>query len=170
MTGDKPDPRLRTPMQWAAKPGVGFTSGTPWESPQPDSLTVNVAVQDADPGSLLNLYRRLIHLRKSNGALATGELVPLEASDPHLAAYLRRTGDRAVLVVANVGGEAVSAASVSSGAGALAQGDYEVSDLLGGGSFAALHVGQEGRIAGYVPLTAALGPHETLVLDLARRN
>src|SRR5207302_6232180 len=37
MTGDKPDPRLRTPMQWAPRPGVGFTSGTPWESPQPDS-------------------------------------------------------------------------------------------------------------------------------------
>src|SRR5205807_1158963 len=27
MTGDKPDPRLRTPMQWSAGPGSGFTSG-----------------------------------------------------------------------------------------------------------------------------------------------
>src|SRR5207237_4521232 len=43
MTGDKPDPRLRTPMQWAPRPGVGFTSGTPWESPQPDSFVTNVA-------------------------------------------------------------------------------------------------------------------------------
>ena len=24
MTGDKPDPRLRTPMQWAPRPGVGL--------------------------------------------------------------------------------------------------------------------------------------------------
>jgi glycosidase len=43
MTGDKPDPRLRTPMQWSSEPGLGFTSGVPWEGAQPDSLTTTVA-------------------------------------------------------------------------------------------------------------------------------
>jgi glycosidase len=170
MTGDKPDPRLRTPMQWAGSTGVGFTTGTPWESPQPDSLTVNVAAQDGDPGSLLTLYRRLIHLRVSNDALATGELVPLQTSDPHVAAYLRRAGDRAVLVVANVGSLAASALSISSGAGALAEGEYEVSELMGERSFVLLRADREGRIAGYAPLTTALAPHATLVLDLVRRK
>src|SRR2546426_7554959 len=33
MTGDKPDPRLRTPMQWNPFSGVGFTTGKAWESP-----------------------------------------------------------------------------------------------------------------------------------------
>src|SRR5207245_5500821 len=93
MTGNKPDPRLRTPMQWSPRPGVGFTTGTPWEAPQPDSMTTNVAVEDAEPGSLLNLYRRLIHLRKENEALATGTLVPLSAGSSHVAAYLRRAGN-----------------------------------------------------------------------------
>src|SRR5260221_4893290 len=39
MTGDKPDPRLRTPMQWkpARGRGAGFTTGKPWEAAQPDS-------------------------------------------------------------------------------------------------------------------------------------
>ncbi|TMI75953.1 MAG: alpha-amylase, partial [Bacillati bacterium ANGP1] len=68
MTGDKPDPRLRTPMQWSRGPGAGFTRGTPWESLQPDSLTANVAAQDGDPNSLLNSYRRLIHLRAEHPA------------------------------------------------------------------------------------------------------
>src|ERR1043166_5529984 len=54
MTGDKPDPRLRTPRQWSAGPGLGFTSGKAWESAQPDSLTTTVAAEDADAGSLLN--------------------------------------------------------------------------------------------------------------------
>jgi glycosidase len=36
MTGDKPDPRIRTPMQWSPRSGLGFTTGTPSESPQPD--------------------------------------------------------------------------------------------------------------------------------------
>lgn len=170
MTGDKPDPRLRTPMQWAGSTGVGFTTGTPWESPQPDSLTVNVAAQDGDPGSLLTLYRRLIHLRASNDALARGELVALQTSDPHVAAYLRRTPDSAVLVVANVGSLAASALSISSGAGALAEGEYEVSELMGERSFVPLRADREGRIAGYAPLTTALAPHATLVLDLVRRK
>src|SRR5881275_3036012 len=34
MTGDKPDERLRTPMQWTAS-SRGFTSGKPWEVLQP---------------------------------------------------------------------------------------------------------------------------------------
>lgn len=170
MTGDKPDPRLRTPMQWEAKSGVGFTTGTPWESPQPDSLSVNVAAQDGDPGSLLTLYRRLIHLRRSNPALAAGELVPLESGAPHVAAYLRRAGDRAVLVLANVDSGRVSTVSVSSGGGALAPGEYEVSGLLDGESFAPIRADGDGRIVAYEPLAAAMGPHETLVLDLVRRR
>ena len=77
MSGDKPDPRLRTPMQWTAGRAAGFTTGTPWEALQPDTQAINVAAEDADPSSLLNLYRRLINLRRSNDALATGRLVPL---------------------------------------------------------------------------------------------
>src|SRR5205807_9656462 len=72
MTGDKPVPRLRTPMQLGPRRGAGFTSGKPWEAPQPDSLTTNVAVEDRDPKSLLNLYRQLLHLRRQNQTLATG--------------------------------------------------------------------------------------------------
>ena len=43
MTGDKPDPRLRTPMQWSAGRGLGFTTGTPWEQAQGDSAATTVA-------------------------------------------------------------------------------------------------------------------------------
>src|SRR5881296_1751780 len=92
MTGDKPDPRLRTPMQWSAGRGLGSTSGTAWESAQPDWMAVNVALEDTDPGSLLNLYRKLVHLRRQNDALAAGTLVPLSASSPQVAAYVRRSG------------------------------------------------------------------------------
>lgn len=170
MTGDKPDPRLRTPMQWSARPGVGFTSGTPWEAPQPDSLTTNVAAEDADPGSLLNLYRRLIHLRTRNDALATGTLVPLSSSDPHVAAYLRRAGDHAVLVLANLGAEPLSGISIGSGNGALAPGQYSAPNLLGGVNGAGLHVGEDGNVDSYVPVAGSIGPREILVLDIVRRQ
>jgi glycosidase len=170
MTGDKPDPRLRTPMQWDARSGVGFTSGTPWESPQPDSLTVIVAAQDADPGSLLNLYRSLIHLRKTNVALAAGELVPLHASDPHVAAYLRRAGDRAVLVLANLGGAPVAGIRVRSDSGALELGSYRAVGLLGAPDGAELRVGKDGRIEEYAPVSRPLSPRESLLLEIGRRQ
>ena len=170
MTGDKPDPRLRTPMQWTPKSGVGFTSGTPWESPQPDSLEVNVAAQDADPGSLLNLYRALIHLRKTNVALARGKLVPLHASDPRVAAYLRRAGDRAVLVLANLGGGPVAGVTVRSDSGALGPGDYAAAGLLGAPDGAEFRVGGSGRIEEYAPVSRPLSPRESLVLEIGRRQ
>jgi glycosidase len=167
MTGDKPDPRLRTPMQWAPRPGLGFTTGTPWEGAQSDSFTATVASEETDPGSLLNLYRRLIHLRRQNEALAIGTLVPLTAGSPQVAAYLRRSGTHAVLVVANLGAAASGVALVSD-AGALRSGTYAARNLLAGPDGAALRVGADGRISGYVP-AGTLGTREYLVLDLVRR-
>ncbi len=170
MTGDKPDPRIRTPMQWAPRPGggAGFTTGTPWESLQPDSLSADVAVQEKDPGSLLQLYRRLIHLRKQNAALATGRLVALSANSPHVAAYVRRAGTRTVIVVANVGGEPVSGVAIESAPGVLSPGAYAPRNLLGGPNGAALQVGADGSIRGYVPV-GSIGPRQSLVLDLVHR-
>jgi len=168
MTGDKPDPRLRSPMQWSAGPGLGFTSGRAWESAQPDSLTTTVAAQDADSGSLLNLYRRLIHLRRKSAALATGRLVPLAAGRSEVAAYLRRAGDHAVLVVANLGSAPVSGVSISSEGSALPPGRYTPRNLLGGRDGTMLQVSRDGRIQSYVP-AATIGSRGSLVLDLIRR-
>ncbi len=169
MTGDKPDPRLRTPMQWSRGRGVGFTSGTPWESTQPDTATVNVEAQNADPGSLLNLYRRLIHLRKESEALATGRLVPLVSQNSAVTAYLRRAGDHAVLVVANLGATAVTSLSISSSAGVLPPGRYQPRNLLGGPNGSVLEVSPEGQMRDYVAIPGALGPRASLVLDLIHR-
>ena len=169
MTGDKPDPRLRTPMQWSPRTGVGFTSGTPWESAQPDSLTTNVEVEDRDPASLLNLYRRLIHLRRQNDALATGTLVALSASSTQIAAYLRRSGARAALIVTNLGATPASGVSLNSAAGALAPGSYSAQNLLDGPNGATLEVGPDGQLRGYVPVGGTIGPRESLVLALVRR-
>ena len=169
MSGDKPDPRLRTPMQWSGGHAAGFTTGTPWETLQPDTQAINVATEGADPSSLLNLYRRLISLRKSNDALATGRLVPLTAGSTQVIAYLRRAGDKAVLVVANLGAAAVTGVSVHSGKDAMPPGSYAAHGLLGTQNGATLVVGPDGQLLGYVPLTGRLGPRESAVFDLVRQ-
>ncbi len=165
MSGDKPDPRLRTPMHWRRQPGVGFTEGLAWEPLQPDSFTANVAAQDDDPASLLNLHRRLIHLRSAHPALGTGELIPLRATHDAVAAYLRRDNDRTVLVVANLGTAALTNVAVSSEPRAVTAGEYNVRGLLDNSRGPSLRVTRNGRIENYVP-APSLFPLEVLLLDL----
>jgi len=169
MTGDKPDPRLRTPMQWQAERGLGFTTGTPWEAAQPDSLSTTVAAEDADSASLLNLYRRLIHLRGGNDALGTGRLLPLQAGSPAVVAYLRRAGDHTVLVAANLSTASPASAALSSAAAVLPPGRYQSDNLLGGADGAVLEVGPDGRVRDYSPVAGRLAPGQFVVLDLIRR-
>jgi len=167
MTGDKPDERLRTPMHWTKGRAAGFTTGAAWEPLQPDSATANVSVQDADPQSLLNVYRRLIRLRASNRALGAGDFVPLESSDPSVAAFLRRDGARAVLVVANLATSARPGVTISSGDGALPPARYTTRDLLGSAGTTALDVAAGGRLRAYAPL-ATLEARRTYVIELTR--
>jgi alpha-glucosidase len=54
---------LRHPMQWDATPSGGFTTGRPWLPPI-DPEARNVEAERGDPASLLELYRRLIALRR----------------------------------------------------------------------------------------------------------
>jgi glycosidase len=169
MVGDKPDERIRTPMQWAPRQGLGFTTGKPWEAAQPDSFTTTVEAQDADSSSLLALYRRLIHLRKANGALANGELSQLSANNPGVAAYVRRAGNNAVLVVVNLSGAAADSVALTSTASVLSSGRYELRNLVGGPDGAALEVAADGQVRAYRPLTRPLNAGETLVLDLISR-
>jgi alpha-glucosidase len=94
----------RTPMQWDASPGGGFTTGSPW-LPLVDHATRNVADQRDDPDSLLSLYRRLIAARQSCAALERGTHRSLFGVAPDVLAWLRETDDERVLVLLNIGDE-----------------------------------------------------------------
>jgi glycosidase len=165
MTGDKPDPRLRTPMQWTPGGAAGFTTGAAWEPLQPDSATANVAVQTADSASLLTHYRTLIHLRSNTPALARGDFVPLQASDPAVAAFLRRDGTHIALVVANLATTPRAGVSLTSNDSTLRSARYTTRDLLGNGAGAPLTVSADGRVSAYVPI-ATLPARRTYVFDL----
>jgi alpha-glucosidase len=94
--------RARTPMPWTAGPGAGFTTGQPWLRFGEDVATRNVAVQAADPGSILSFYRRVLALRAATPALQAGDLELLPV-DGNVLAYLRRSDEGTILVVANLG-------------------------------------------------------------------
>jgi glycosidase len=166
MIGTKPDERLRTPMQWNRSRADGFTTGTPWEALQDDSLSTTVASADADSASLLTLHRRLIHLRSTVRALGDGRVIPLAASADGVAAYLRRSGNEIVLVLANLTNQPIPGVTIASDSAAVPSGDWRLRSLLDSTTAAPLHVPSGGRITGYVPL-ASLQPFERRLFALA---
>ena len=168
MLGTKPDEQIRTPMQWSAEPAAGFSSAAPWEAPQPNFEATNVAAQDADPASLLNLYRRLIHLQTTDPAFGHGSYTPLKSGNNRVAAFLRQQDDSAALVLLNFGRQPVEGIALSVDTSALAPGTYQPATLLDDSTTAApLTVGAGGTIAGYAPLPT-LAARTGYVFRLAR--
>jgi alpha-glucosidase len=94
----------RTPMQWNASQNAGFTlaSATPWLPIPPSYKTVNVSVESQEKDSLLNWYKRLIFLRKTNPALHDGSLAMLDITNNSVLSWLRQSPKTPpVIVVCN---------------------------------------------------------------------
>jgi alpha-glucosidase len=91
----------RTPMQWdASNPQAGFsTNPRTWLPVTPDYPRINVQTEGADPESLLNWYRRLIALRRSNTALRTGRMVMLDPANTSVLSYARISDTGATVIV-----------------------------------------------------------------------
>ena len=92
----------RTPMQWNGSPQAGFTKGTPWNPVAPTYKTYNVADELKDRNSILNWYKGLLALRHTNPALLEGSYIALNQNDPNVMSYLRKTTNRAAIVVINM--------------------------------------------------------------------
>jgi alpha-amylase len=140
MIGPKPDEQIRTPMQWKSAPGAGFTTGTPWEAPQPDWVSKNVAAQNADPASLLNHYRALIHLRNQHSALTDGGLEVGTASNAAVAVFVRKSPSETILVALNFDDRLIDRVGVSL-APTLRRGPLGLERLYGESSNACVVIG-----------------------------
>lgn len=79
----------RTPMQWSAEENAGFTNGNPWLKINQNYVRINVEVQSSDPDSVLNFYKRMIALKKSNLVFTYGVYDLLDKDHPHVYAYTR---------------------------------------------------------------------------------
>ena len=93
----------RTPMQWSAEPGLGFSDGPVWLiSPKPNAA-INVEDQEKDPNSILNYYRQLTALYRHplyGNTIRFGDMIPAYRDRENIIAFERR-GDKRLLVVSN---------------------------------------------------------------------
>ena len=93
----------RTPMQWSAEPGLGFSDGSAWLiSPKPN-VAINVEDQEKDPNSILNYYRQLTALYRHplyGNTIRFGDMIPAYRDRENIIAFERR-GDKLLLVVSN---------------------------------------------------------------------
>ena len=93
----------RTPMQWSAEAGLGFSDGSAWLiSPKPN-VAINVEDQEKDPNSILNYYRQLTALYRHplyGNTIRFGDMIPAYRDRENIIAFERR-GDKRLLVISN---------------------------------------------------------------------
>jgi alpha-glucosidase len=114
----------RTPMPWARDANLaGFTDANDaWLPLDPRHRALAADTQGA--GSMLELTREMIALRRASHALREGEFFALDAPEPVLA-FERRAGDGRMLCLFNLGPEPVKR-PLSGGTARLTIGQVEI--------------------------------------------
>ena len=94
----------RTPMQWDAGAGAGFTAGMPWIEVNPNHRSINVEADHADPEGVFRHYARLTRLRRDEDVVSHGRFAGFAVEDPQIVAYSRELDGARLSVVANLSG------------------------------------------------------------------
>jgi alpha-glucosidase len=97
----------RTPMQWDGGVNAGFSTGRAWLPLAETSVTDNVEDLAKDGTSILNLYRRLIALRRATPALTIGSYRPIVASGD-LLLFGREHGRERILIALNLAAQPIA--------------------------------------------------------------
>ena len=144
---------VRTPMQWSPDRNGGFSAANPQRlllpliiDPEYHYETVNAENQQRNLSSLFWWMRRTLAVRKSSDALAHGAIEFLQPENAKVLAYLLRSENETVLVVANLSRFAqVVELDLRAHAGAVPR------ELFGNTAFPPLR--------GDAPMLVTLGPH-----------
>jgi maltose alpha-D-glucosyltransferase/alpha-amylase len=92
----------RAPMPWTKADGHGFSTGKPWLELAEGAELTNVEAEDADPESMLTFYRALLAFRRGHPVWGTGEMKMVTLDNQGILAFVRRDGEEAYLITANM--------------------------------------------------------------------
>ncbi len=91
----------RTPIQWNAGENAGFTTGKPWLKVNDNHRYLNAEVQEKDPNSVLNYFRKIVKLRKENPVLVYGKYTLLDKDNQNVYCYTRELDGKKMLIALN---------------------------------------------------------------------
>lgn len=91
----------RTPMQWNSSKNAGFSASKPWLQVNPNYEYINVEIQENDPESILNFYRKMISFRKNNRCMVYGDYECLNENDENLYFYTRWNAHEKFIILLN---------------------------------------------------------------------
>jgi len=91
----------RTPMQWISGEKAGFSKAEPWLPVSSDYKIINVQSEEEDSSSFLNMYRKLIKIRKNSLALSIGDFKFLDDSPEKSLIYQRKNDMDNFIIVLN---------------------------------------------------------------------
>ena len=144
---------VRTPMQWSPDRNAGFSTANAQRlllpliiDPEYHYETVNAENQQRNVSSLFWWMRRALGVRKSSPAFARGGIEFLHPENAKVLAFLRRSEEEGILVVANLSRfTQVVELDLHAHAGAVPE------ELFGGTRFPPLRAD--------APMVVTLGPH-----------
>ncbi|WP_344609358.1 alpha-glucosidase [Sporichthya brevicatena] len=122
----------RTPMQWTAGPGAGFTTGTPWIPLNPNHSWLNADAQKAGHRSIYCYYKELIALRRAEPVLIDGDFELYANTPDTVYAFRRCVADDCIEVFANLSGDEVQLDALDHGADQVLLGNYPIQNTVPG--------------------------------------
>lgn len=95
----------RTPMQWSSDAYAGFSTSKPWMKVNNNYKKINVQNQLNDENSILNFYKKLIHIKKKYPIFIDGTYELLLEDDEQIFAYKRILGRETAIIITNLSTE-----------------------------------------------------------------
>jgi oligo-1,6-glucosidase len=98
----------RTPYQWSAAPGAGFSAAVPWLGINANHEKINYEAQKDEPSSVRSYYKKMIALRAGSETLKYGSFKP-RLVKKNLIAYERESAGEKYTIALNFSGKSVKA-------------------------------------------------------------
>lgn len=165
MVGQKPDEDIRRPMQWNGNKNAGFTTGNPWRAPHGGYPRFNVEREAEDPTSLLNWYKKIIHLRNQNKPLQLGTYEGVPTNQSKVFAFLRSYEGEDILVIHNTGTSVIQNLEIDLSNTSMGSGALNIENLLAEGEMLSVNLNADKKFDGLL-----IGGRGTKVFKFSRTS
>ncbi len=168
MIGTGAHENIRRPMQWSNDQYAGFSSSNPWYGIGSNYMTNNVETMDADPSSILNHYKKLVHIRNENAPLRKGNYLSVNSED-NVLSYAREYEDELVVVVSNFSSQLINS-TLSLAASNLTSGIYFVTDLYNKEALGSITINENGGFDSWQSIGTKFDLRESKILSFTSDN